>query len=42
MISVCEDLLVRFVELNREILGENLVGVYLHGSFMMDCFDPTK
>ncbi|MBO4514868.1 MAG: nucleotidyltransferase domain-containing protein, partial [Lachnospiraceae bacterium] len=25
-----------------EILGENLVGVYLHGSAVMGCFQPKK
>jgi streptomycin 3"-adenylyltransferase len=37
-----KDLLVRFVDLNRSILGSNLVGVYLHGSFVMDCFNPGQ
>ena len=37
-----KELLARFVDLNREILGENLVGVYLHGSSVMDCFNPTE
>ena len=37
-----KDLLVRFVDLNRAILGENLVGVYLHGSSVMDCFNPKE
>lgn len=36
------DLLARFVDLNRLILGENLVGIYLHGSYVMDCFNPRK
>lgn len=36
------DLLARFTDLNRAILGENLVGVYLHGSFVMDCFNPKE
>lgn len=35
-----KDLLVRFADLNRTILGENLVGIYLHGSSVMDCFNP--
>lgn len=35
-----EDLLSRFTEMCREILGENLTGVYLHGSAAMDCFQP--
>lgn len=32
------DLLDVFVRQSRHILGENLVGVYLHGSAAMDCF----
>lgn len=35
-----EDLLSRFTEMCREILGENLTGVYLHGSAAMGCFQP--
>ena len=31
-----------FVRECREILGENLVGVYLHGSAVMGCFNPEK
>ena len=31
-----------FVEQAEEILGENLVGVYLHGSAVMGCFNPQK
>ncbi|NLY43366.1 MAG: DUF4111 domain-containing protein [Clostridiaceae bacterium] len=37
-----KNLLVRFVDLNKTILGENLVGVYLHGSFVMGCFNAGK
>ena len=37
-----KDLLVKFVDLNRSILCSNLVGVYLHGSFVMDCFNPGE
>ena len=37
-----KDLLVRFVDLNKSILGNNLAGVYLHGSFVMDCFNPRE
>ena len=37
------DLVVqRFVSQSRLILGENLVGVYLHGSAVMGCFNPAK
>lgn len=31
-----------FVRKSREILGENLVGVYLHGSAVMGCFNEKK
>ncbi|MBP1555425.1 MAG: nucleotidyltransferase domain-containing protein, partial [Oscillospiraceae bacterium] len=31
-----------FVERSREILQDNLVGVYLHGSLVMGCFNPQK
>ena len=34
------DVLAKFVALNRAILGENLVGVYLHGSSVLACFNP--
>ena len=32
----------RYVQRTREILGDNLVGVYLHGSAVMGCFNPEK
>lgn len=31
-----------FVKESKEILGENLVGVYLHGSAVMGCFNEKK
>ncbi|WP_300783397.1 hypothetical protein [uncultured Acetatifactor sp.] len=31
-----------FVAESREILGENLVGIYLHGSAVMGCFNEKK
>ena len=31
-----------FVEHSKEILRDNLVGVYLHGSLVMGCFNPQK
>ena len=37
-----KDLLVRFVQMSRTVLGENLIGVYLHGSLAMGCFNPKK
>lgn len=36
--SVLEDVTSRFVAESQAILGENLVGVYLHGSAAMGCF----
>lgn len=36
------DLLERFVEHNQRILGDNLVGIYLHGSAAMGCFNKDK
>ena len=32
----------QFVEQSREILGDNLTGIYLHGSAVMGCFNPDK
>lgn len=31
-----------FVDKSKEILQENLVGIYLHGSAVMGCFNPAK
>lgn len=31
-----------FIEQSREILGDNLVGIYLHGSAVMGCFQEKK
>lgn len=36
------DLLNAFVENGKRILGDNLTGVYLHGSAVMGCFNPEK
>ena len=37
-----QGLLDRFAARSREILGENLTGIYLHGSAAMGCFHPEK
>lgn len=37
-----EQLLREFVSRSREILGDDLAGIYLHGSAAMDCFNPEK
>ena len=37
------DLIIEsYVTESREILGANLVGIYLHGSAVMGCFNPEK
>ena len=37
-----KNLLDRFVMQNQKILKHNLVGIYLHGSAVMGCFNPEK
>lgn len=37
-----EALLARFTEMSKRVLGNNLTGIYLHGSAAMDCFNPKK
>ncbi len=37
-----ESILNSIVQLNRTIFGENLVGVYLHGSAALGCYNPQK
>ena len=32
----------KFVEQSRDILGDNLSGIYLHGSAAMGCFNEEK
>ena len=39
---VYADLLKRFTEMSKQILGSKLVGVYLHGSAAMGCFNRKK
>ena len=36
------NLINSFVEQSKDILKENLVGIYLHGSLAMGCFNPQK
>ena len=36
------DLINKFVNRSKDILKENLVGIYLHGSSVMGCFNPEK
>ncbi|MBO4679260.1 MAG: DUF4111 domain-containing protein [Lachnospiraceae bacterium] len=35
-------LATEFAECSKDILGDNLTGVYLHGSLVMGCFNPAK
>ena len=36
------DITERFAEGAKRVLGDNLVGVYLHGSAVMGCYNPAK
>ena len=36
------DLLTRITSVSRRVLSDSLVGVYLHGSAAMGCFNPNK
>lgn len=36
------DVLDAFIAAAREIMGEQLTGIYLHGSLAMGCFNPDK
>ena len=37
-----QELLDNFVTRSKQILKDNLTGIYLHGSAVMDCFNPQK
>ena len=37
-----EELLDGFAEQSKAILGDNLAGIYLHGSAVMGCFNPDR
>ena len=41
-LQIPENILTHFVEAAREAIGENLLGVYLHGSAAMGCFNPKS
>ena len=38
----CDAVINSFVEQSKEILRDNLVGIYLHGSAVMGCYNPAK
>lgn len=42
MNTAAEKLTEEFVLESKRILGDNLVGIYLHGSAAMGCFNPLK
>ena len=42
MNAAAEQLTEDFVRESLRILGDNLVGIYLHGSAVMGCFNPAK
>ena len=42
MNTAAEKLTEEFVRESKRILGDNLVGIYLHGSAVMGCFNPLK
>ena len=37
-----QELIERFVQENKKILSDYLVGIYLHGSAVMGCFNPQE
>ena len=40
--DMMEQLLTSFTNQSIELLGDNLAGIYLHGSAAMGCFNPAK
>lgn len=42
MMKQLQTVLDRFVSHSKRILGETLVGIYLHGSAVMGCYNPQK
>ena len=37
-----EELLKRFTNESKRIIGDDLAGIYLHGSLAMGCFNPDR
>lgn len=37
-----QNVMDEFTAISKEIIGDNLIGIYLHGSMAMDCFNPEK
>ena len=42
LITEAKELAAEFAERSKKLLKDNLVGVYLHGSAVMGCFNPAK
>ncbi len=40
--KIPENILTQFVDAARETIDKNLLGVYLHGSAAMECFNPKS
>ena len=38
----CEKILYKIINEYKKVLGNNLVGIYLHGSLAFGCFNPNK
>lgn len=39
---MCEEILSKIANVSQELLSDNLVGIYLHGSLATGCFNPEK
>lgn len=37
-----QNIIDEFTDMSKEIIGDKLTGIYLHGSMAMDCFNPEK
>lgn len=42
LMNILQNITEKFVTQSQEILGDNLVGIYLHGSAVMGCFHEKK
>ena len=40
--NILKSITEKFVKQSQDILGDNLVGIYLHGSAAMGCFNDEK
>lgn len=37
-----QNVIDKFIAMSKEIIGNKLTGIYLHGSMAMNCFNPEK